>query len=435
MNTKIFFILMTFSVFALPASAVSSNDAAAVYSLQDAYSAALKSNETYKISEQNVFQADTRIDQARSYLLPRLTGKAGYTWYNDTLPPSGGSILFQPMEQAQAVLELTQPLYTGGRTLAAYRTARIQFDASKTQLSSTQQDVLMNVSDAYFEVLKAERLTAVSKDSLARMEEYKKVTEKVASTRRTRANVSDLLRARTLVSQAGITVKTTEDRLKIARQKLSLLTKLPEDAAVVEPQSFRVPSESLDRLKQTAMENRDDYINSRLSQKAAEENITIVRGAHFPQLSAVGGIQYTDSHPVMITDATVYYAGLRLQIPLFEGGLMRAEVSEAKSKLRQAEFATEQLRRKIETEVSEAYINLQTLTAVLDSVKLQYADAKENYTTVTGLFGDGLVSSLAVIDAQQALYVAEREFVNTTYDLQVAILRLQKSTGRLDKAN
>ncbi len=428
-------VLTIVSLLIIPLAMASAGDATGIYSLEDAYSAALKSNETYKISEENVFQADTRVDQARSYLLPRLTGKAGYTWYNDTLPTTGGPILFQPKEQAQAVLELTQPLYTGGRTLAAYRTAKIQLDSSKKQLSTSQQDLFMTVADAYFEVLKAEKLTIVSKDSLSRMEEYKKVTDRVASTRRTKANMSDLLRARTLVSQSGIIVTTTADRLKIARQKLSLLTKLPENAAVIEPQSFPVPSESLDQLKQTALESRDDYINARLNMKAAEENITIVRGAHFPQLSAVGGIQYTDSHPIMVTDATVYYAGLRLQIPLFEGGLMKAEVSEAKSKFRQAELATDQLRRKIEIDVTEAYINLQTLITVLDNLKLQYADAKDNYTAVTKLFGEGLVSSLAVIDAQQALYAAEREFVNSTYDLQIAILRLQKSIGRLSRNN
>jgi outer membrane protein len=415
------------------ASAAFSGDK--IFTLQDAYTAALKTNETVKISEEGVFQAESRVDQARSYLLPRLTGKAGYTRYNETLPPNGGLFLFQPLEQSQAVLELTQPLYTGGRTLAAYRTAKTLSEASRKQLSTSQQDVLMSVADAYFEVLKARKLVEVSKDSLLRMEEYKKVTERVASTRRTKANISDLLRARTLVSQAGIFVTISTDRLKIARQRLSLLTRLPGDAAIAEPQALSLPVDSLDRLKQMALESRDDYASSRLNLNVAEENITIVKGAHYPQLYAVGGMQYTDSYPATGLDATVYYAGLRLQIPIFEGGLMRAEVSEARSKFRQSELALEQLRRTIETDVYEAYVNLQTLTTVLDTAKLQYADAKENYDTVTSLFGEGLVSSLAVIDAQQALFVAEREFVNATYDQQVAILRLQKSMGLLEKNN
>jgi outer membrane protein len=406
-----------------------------IFTLQDAYTAALKTNENVVIAEEGVFQAESRVEQARSYLLPRLTGIAGYTRYDKTLPPNGGQFLFQPLAQSQAVIELSQPLYTGGRTLAAYRTAKTQSDASRKQLSTTRQDMLMSVADAYYEVLKAGKLVEVSKDSLARMEEYKKVTERVASTRRTKANISDLLRARTLVSQAGISVTTSTDRLKIAKQRLSLLTRLPGDATVAEPQPLSIPTEPLDRLKQTALESRDDYANSRLNLKAAEENITIVKGAHYPQLSAVGGMQYTDSYPATGLDATVYYAGLRLQIPIFEGGLMRAEVSEARSKFRQTELALEQLRRNIESDVYESYINLQTLTTVLSTAKMQYADAKENFDAVTSLFTEGLASSLAVIDAQQALFVAERELVNATYDQQTAILHLQKSIGLLEKNN
>lgn len=410
-----------------------SSAAEKVYTLQDAYAAALGTNEVVKIAEEGVVQAESRVDQARTYLFPRLTGQARYTWYNETLPPEGGDFIFQPLEQFQAGLVLTQPLYTGGRTFAAFRTAKNLSEASKKQLSTSQQDILLGVADAYFEVLKARKLVDVSRDSLSRMEEYKKVTERVASTRRSKANMSDLLRARTLVSQAGISVVTAEDRLKIARQRLNLLTRLPEDAAVTEPQPSAPPSYSLDRLKQTASENRDDYAGARLNQKVAEENITIVKGAHHPQVYAEGGLQYQDSRPTTGLDATVYYGGLRLQIPIFEGGLMKAEVSEARSKLRQAELSTELLRRNIETDVYEAYISLRTVTTVLESVKLQYADAKGNFDAVTSLFAEGLASSLAVIDSQQALFVAEREFVNATYDQQMAVLRLQRSIGLLGK--
>jgi outer membrane protein len=385
------------------------------YTLQDAYAAALATNENIKIAEEGVVQADSVIEQARSYLYPRLSGNVGNTWYNQTIPENGGSFLFQPLEQFQAGLVLTQPLYTGGRTLAAFRTAKTLADVSRTQLTTSQQDMLINVAGAYYEVLKAQKLVEVSRDSLSRMEQYKKVTERVASTRKTKANVSDLLRAKTLVSQAGIFVVTAQDRLKIARLQLSLLTRLPEDAFVTEPSVQEMPSQNLDRLKSLALEHRDDYAGALLNQKVADENVTIVKGGHLPQVYAEGGIRYQDSRPNIITDETVYYGGLRLQIPIFEGGLMKAETSAARSKLRQSEYSTQLLRRNIEKDVNESYVNLQTVTTVLETTKLQYADAKANYDTVTNLFGEGLASSLAVIDAQQALFVAEREFVNATY--------------------
>ena len=159
----------------------------------------------------------------------------------------------------------------------------------------------------------------------------------------------------------------------------------------------------------------------------------IVKGAHYPQLYAEAGLQYLSSQPNTPMDATTYYGGLRLQIPLFEGGLMKAEVAESKSKQRQAELSTELLKRNIQNEVADAYIQYQAITTVLETTKSQFEYAKKNFDTVEGLFAEGLVPSLSVIDAQQALFFAERELVTATFEQQLAVLRLQKAMGVLGK--
>jgi outer membrane protein len=212
-----------------------------------------------------------------------------------------------------------------------------------------------------------------------------------------------------------------------------LLTKLPLDIQVAEPAQLEQPAGSLESLQKSALVNRDDYANSRLSTNIAEEAVTIVQGGHYPQLSAEAGVTYQDSRPATALDATVYYAGLRLQVPLFEGGLMKAEVSEARSKVRQAELSSELLRSSIESEVHEAYVNVQTVTSVLDTAKLQMKYAKESFDSVEGLFTEGLLASLSLIDAEQALTLAEGEVVNATYDRQLAMLRLKRSMGLLGR--
>lgn len=402
------------------------------YTLQNAYNAALGSNEMIKIAEEGLVQANSRVDQAMTYLYPRLTGSAAYTRFNETIPPTGDFIV-QPLNQLDAGLILTQPLYTGGRTMAGLRTAKTLREVSTRDLSTTRQDTLLNVAQAYYGVLKAQRLVDMSRDSLSRMERHQKITQREAQTRKTRTNTSNLLRARTLVSQSRIYLVRDEDGLRIARQQLHLVSNLPEDARVSEPAPQSAPAQDLQTLHATARSNRDDYAASKLNQRVAAENITIVKGAHYPQVYAEGGLRYKSTDPTTIDEGTVYYGGLRLSIPIFEGGLMKAEVSEAKSKLRQAELSTAFLERSIDTDVNESYVNLQTVSSVLDTVKLQYEDARENFNAVESLFSQGLAPSLSLIDAQQALFLAERELVNATYDQQIAILRLKKSIGVLGK--
>jgi outer membrane protein len=133
-------------------------------------------------------------------------------------------------------------------------------------------------------------------------------------------------------------------------------------------------------------------------------------------------------------DATTYYGGIRVQIPVFEGGLMRSEVAEARSKVRQAEYAAELLKRSITTEVQEAFVNYRSLTTVLETAKEQYQFSKDNFDTIEQLFAEGLVPSLSLIDAQQGLLSAEQQLINARFEQQVAIIRLQRAQGILGKA-
>lgn len=404
-----------------------------VHTLQDSYDAALSSYEGIKISEENVVQADSRVDQAWTYVYPRLTAYGAYTRYNDTLPPSGGAFLFQPLDQTQASLVLTQPLYTGGRTLAALRAAKTMQDSSRSGLTAAKQEIMLGVADAYYGVIKAQKIVEVSKDSLERMERHKKVTEREASTRRTKANVSSLLRANALVEQARINLILAEDGLKIARRKLALLTRLPENSMFTEPAPLTEPQGTVESLMETALKYRDDYASSKLNTQVAKEFVTVTEGGHYPQVYAEAGVRYQDSDPKTAMDATTFYGGVRLQIPIFEGGLMKAEVSEARSKQRQAELSAVLFKRNIENEVQEAYINCRTVNAVLETARRQFEYAKGNFDAVESLFAEGLVPSLSVIDAQQALFLAERELTAAAIGQQLAILRLQKSLGVLGK--
>jgi outer membrane protein len=428
MNVRTLSLVLMLALAAPPAS-----EAAESITLQDAYNAALTSYETVKISQENTVQADSKVDQAWTYLYPKVIGQGSYLRYNETLPPNGGAFIFQPLGQLQAAVVLTQPLYTGGRALAALRAAKTMQESSRDDLSSTKQSLLLSVSEAYYAVLRSQRVVEVSRGALERMERHKKVTEREAATRRSKANVSALLRANTLVDQARIFLVTAESGLKTARQRLSLLTQLPEDAAVADPPAVQAPPETVRTLQEQALKDRDDYVSSQLGQKVAKENVAITRGAHYPQVYAQGGIQYMDSSPATLMDATTYYGGVVLQVPIFEGGLMKAEVAEARSKQRQSELSTELLKRTIQNEVAEAYINYQTLSTVLETTKTQFEYARRNFDTVESLFSEGLLPSLSVIDAQQALFLAERELVAASIEQQLAILRLQRSIGVLGK--
>ncbi len=404
-----------------------------IYTLQDAYESALGTNEVVKIAEENVIQSQTILDQAWGHVYPTVTAQSGFTRYNEKLPAGEDTFTFQPLNQFQAAVVLRQPLYTGGRTMSALRIAKTLGQSSTSGLDAAKQGILLNAAEAYYAVVKSQKLVDVSTKSLERTEKHRKVTEREAATRKTKANLSALLRAKTLVSQARINIVRAEEAVKRARERLKLVANVPTDAILVEPEALEKPQTGLDHLKETAVATRPDYAAALQNMKIAEENVTIVAGAHRPQLAAEAALQYQSSHPETIIKGTIYYGALRLQVPIFEGGLSKSETAEARSKARQAELSAALLKRSIENEVYDSYTSLETVNSVLETVTSQFGFARDNYNAVEGLYSEGLLTSLSVIDAEQALLRTELELINATYDKQLEILRLKKSIGTLGK--
>ena len=363
--------------------------------------------------------------------VPVIIAQSGVTRYNEKLPAGDDTFTFQPLNQFQAALVLRQPLYTGGRTMSALRIAKTLGESSTSALDAAKQDILLNVAEAYYAVMKSQKLVDASTKSLERTERHKKVTEREAATRKTKANLSALFRAKTLVSQARINIVRAEEALKRARERLKLAANVPPDAKLAEPEAVEIPQGGLDQLKEKALATRPDYATASQNVKIAKENVIIVAGAHRPQLAAEAALQYQRSHPETIIKGTIYYGALRLQVPIFEGGLSKSETSEARSKARQAELSTALLKRSIENEVYDSYVSLETVNSVLETATSQFGFARDNYNAVEGLYSEGLLTSLSVIDAEQALLRTELELINATYEKQLEILRLKKSIGTL----
>ncbi len=142
---------------------------------------------------------------------------------------------------------------------------------------------------------------------------------------------------------------------------MKLAANVPPDAKLAEPEAVEIPQGGLDQLKEKALATRPDYATASQNVKIAKENVIIVAGAHRPQLAAEAALQYQRSHPETIIKGTIYYGALRLQVPIFEGGLSKSETSEARSKARQAELSTALLKRSIENEVYDSYVSLETV--------------------------------------------------------------------------
>lgn len=392
--------------------------------LTDAWHSAISTYETVRLSQEDLYQSEKNIDKAISQILPTLTAGANYTKYSE------GKANIQPDNSSSYDIKLSQSLYSGGKEWSLWRQAKKKAEASRHGLETAKEGIVLNVSQAYYAVLKAGKIVEIKGSALKRVTEQRRV----ASARFQVGEVTKaiVLRAEADVAGAEAEFANAKKGLLVAKDKLSRLIGVTEEFKVVDPNIQTIPDAGLDKLVSLSIEKRQDYLQSKIDEEVADDGITYAWGNFLPSLKLEGiySKREQNTKTAFFNDESTY-AGIIFTYPLFEGGLRKAELDEAKSKKRQAEFKRTSLRKDIELEVREAFHNLEAFSSVIESNKRQVSFAEENYTMVFKQFSYGLATNVDVIDANTTLVSSQSNLINATYDFQMTILELKKKVGIL----
>jgi len=396
--------------------------------LDEASRLALSSHEAVKIASEGAMQADAQVDKAVSQILPKLVAEGSYTAYSKK--ETAGTFVIQPEDASRVDVRLTQPLYTGGREWSARRQAKIISNRSAAGQDAARDEVIRLTASVYYGVLKAEGEVEIKTAALKRAEERRKIAAarlKVGEVTRTA-----LLRSEALLAGAQAALISAETALKDAQSLFARITGITGQFNLVEPPIRVMGAQELDELVKLALDQRPDYKQSLLDEKAADEGITYVKGWFMPSLRLEGLYSWREQNPKTTFFQKESISGaLVLSVPIFEGGLRYAELSEAKSKFRESELRRLALRRDIEVQVREAVDRLEAVSAVLETYRRQLSFAEEDSKMVSEQFKYGLAAIVDVIDADGALVDAQRSLMNATYDYELAKLALKSVTGRL----
>jgi outer membrane protein len=411
---------------------------AAEYSLDELWRLALQRSERIKVAEEDLYISMKEKDRALAVLLPTLTAFGSHTRYTDKEVLEGFTL--QPEYSDSWGMRLDQSFSLGGRELLAYSIAKDRIRKTLHDLGSVRNDHIMEVTGAYFELLKAEKAVEIAEANLQRLRQHRDATRK-------RLEVGELTKTALLRAEAEL--KGAEADLLRARNNLRLKKALLRKIAGIEG-DFEIREEPvvvdlapligdcsltpLDCLKKRAFTERPEMKAMAIQRRIAEKEVRYARGAYWPTLTIEGVYQEEENEPSTTfgLDERIYGV-LRIDFPFFEGGLRKAEVAQAMARLRQVEYGLSELKKRIAVEVEEAYLGLLTISGTLDSLRAEERYALENFNAVSKQFEYGLADSLDVIDANTLLLTTERELSNAGYDHQLSFLRLRYAVGLLLK--
>lgn len=397
-----------------------------VVSLEEAYRTARLESERIAIAQENLVQAEKEKERAKSFLYPRVTADLSYL-----RRPKEELSLFRallPEREERFNLVLEQPLYVGGRASATYRIAKMGIKGERLGLDLETEALLFDVAQTYYEALKAQKNVLIEESEVQRLEAHRRDAEKrfrIGESTRTA-----LLRAEAELSNANAKLIRAKNQKTVMIDQLSMLAGIEGEFEVADPPFITVAEQPEARWVKSAYEQHPDLQRRRLGIQIAREQVDFAKGAFYPSLTLEGRYSRTNQDPespFLIRDDKS--AMIKLSFPIFEGRLRVAELSQAKSRMRQAGLQAQLLKDEITLRVRRALLNLTALTSELDHLKRRVIFAKEAFSLTSRQFAVGLGTQIDVLDASAALMDAERQLSNTTYDREVAILNLERAGG------
>ena len=399
------------------------------FSLNQIYSIALQKNEEVQIAREGIRQSEEEKQRAFSAVMPKVTLSGTYNRYPEKSRDLGNStVILQPEHSYGMEVTLEQPLYAGGKGAAGIRIAKQGIEVAKKNHDLSIESMLFHVAEVYYGRLEAQKNLESQQRNVERLQEHRRLSElryKVGE-----VTQSVLLRAQAELARAQANRVALENDAAVKKRELEILSGLPDDAEISEPSVPKIPGETGSGLLTAALDSREDVHRSRLQEEIAKEGVVFARGNFLPSLSLEGAYfsRNQDPRSTFFIDQG-WVIGAKLEFPVFEGGLHRAEMAQARSRLESGRLETARLKKRVDLEVTQASLNLEAATRVLQSREEQVRFADENYEMVSKQFTFGLSTHIDLLDANQTLIEAERDVIGATYTRHLAILNLQRKIG------
>ena len=388
---------------------------------------------------ENVRQQRAQRLQALSQLMPTISLRPSVTEQQVNLAAFGFSgfagvpQIVGPFTVYDARANLSQSIFSL-RNLGNYRAARQELAAAQSSARDVREQVTVVVTGLYLlGIAAAARVDAQQSQVTTAEAAYRQAVD-----RKNAGTVPgiDVLRAQVEMQAERQQLIAYEGDLE--RQKLSLSRAIGLPAG----QQFRLAdtipytpldtSVTLESTLQRAYEQRQDYRAAKELVEAAELEKSAARAGRYPSATLDAnygaiGQSVTHTHGSFAIVAAV-------DIPVFQGGRVQADVELADALLRRRRAETDDLRGRIDAEVRVAFIDLRSASRQVEVALAGVDLATQQLQQARDRFAAGVTNNLEVVQAQQALAQAQQVRIAALYSFNVAKAELVRARGDAERS-
>ncbi|NQU61860.1 MAG: TolC family outer membrane protein [Rhodospirillales bacterium] len=404
-------------------------DGAKAQTLEDALTSAYLNNPTLLGQRAKVRATDEQVPQALSNWRPsvEMTGSAGLRGLKNTTSTTARN---QHREPRSIGFTITQPLFRGGRTLAATSSAENTVLSERQSLLKTEQEVLLSAATAYLNVFRDEAVLKLNINN-------EQVLKRQLEATRDRFEVGEITRTDVHQAEARL-AGSAADRIDAEGNLEASRAAYRNVVGITAPRNLKHPAElpgqqptDLDEAVKTAINNNPSVLGAEFDKKALLDNVDEVKGELLPELSVSTGVSRdleSSGETGRIDSAEIT---LNLTVPLYQQGEVFSRLREAKQNVAKQVQAIDQARRDAVEDATKSWETLVTARARVKALKTQI-DA--NVVALEGVERETQVGSrtvLDVLDAEQELLDSRVAHVRAQRDELVAVFELKEAMGKL----
>lgn len=372
------------------------------------------------------------LPQARAGYLPLISGSASI-FRNFVDQDIRGKTDFTTRTYA---VTLSQPIFRLQNWIAISEAEQQVLQAQAT-LASSQQDLVVRASQAYFDVLLAQDNVALSQA------QERAISEQLAQAKRNfevgTATIVDTLEAQARYDQAGAVEISDKNDLEVKRRALQVLVGKPTEGLTPlrEPLELSPPQPNdIEAWVASATDSSPAIANARANLEINKQEVGRQRAGHLPTLDLSATWQRSNDPSQVVpgilgpmTNASSI--GLVLGVPLYSGGLIQSRVRQALANRDRAEQDLENTQRTVAQNVRTNFLNVSSGVAQVRALERALASTQSQLdSTILGR-DVGVRTSVDVLNAQQQVFQTRRDLQQARYNYLLSTLRLKAAAGTL----
>ena len=399
------------------------------WNLKQCIEYAIEHNLTIKQQEAAKDESAVDLNTAKWSRLPDLNGSASHSFnFGRSLQMDN---TYQQLNTQNTGLNLSTsiPLFTGMQIPNQIALSKLNLKAAVEDLNKAKEDISIQVTSAYLQVLFNEELAKVAHEQVALSEEMLK--QKTAFFKVGKASEAELYEAKSRAAQDQLPAVQADNEYRLALLDLSQLLELPT------PEGFGIVSPSIDEDKDFSILTSpvDIYSEALLIKpsikaaqyrvEGAQKSIRIAQSGYYPQLSLGAGIatsyynvsgRENGNFGAQLRDNFSQYIGLSLNIPIFNRFSTRNQVRKARIQQTTLNWQLEDAKKALYKEIQQAYYNAVNAESKFESSRTADEAAKASFNLMKEKYANGKATSTEFNEARTNWLKAVSDRIQAKYD-------------------